>query len=116
MAEGHRAVMGESALDQHMTVKSSHLRNGENSDTSEGTGSHRQHLAVGNVGPQLIVRGALQPEESDVAGHNVAFQRTLVTSWGRLLDMISWYFMAQEVSLPEVVFPQWKPMKVSFWV
>src|SRR5699024_1169170 len=75
--EGHRAVMGESALDQHMTVKSSHLRNGENSDTSEGTGSHRQYLAVGNVGPQLIVRGTLQPEEGDVAGHNVTLQRTL---------------------------------------
>ena len=36
-----------------------------------------------------------------------------VTSSGRVLAMIIWYFMLQEVSFLELVLPQWKPMKVS---
>ena len=36
-----------------------------------------------------------------------------VTSTGRLLAMIIWYFISQLASFLEQVFPQWNPMNVS---
>ena len=74
MAEGHRPVVGIALLDEHMAVEPAHLRDSKHANAAEGAGGHRQHLALGHVGPQLPVRGTLQPEEGDLAGGDVAFQ------------------------------------------
>ena len=77
MSEGHCAVMREVALDQDMTVEALHLRNREYTDASEGMSSHRQNLAICNIGTQSVICGALQTEEGDVARNNIALQGSL---------------------------------------
>ena len=77
MAEGHGAVVGVVLLDEHMAVEAAHFRDGEHADAAEGAGGNRQDLALGHIGPQLAVRGALEAEEGDVAGDDVALQGAL---------------------------------------
>ena len=77
MSEGHRPVVREVFLQQHVPVKSSHLRNGKNSYGAEGIGAHRQHLSLGNVGSQLIICGALEPVEGNISGNDVSLQSSL---------------------------------------
>ena len=74
MAEGHGAVMGIALFDEHMAVETAHFGDGKDADAAEGLGGHRQDFALGDVGPQLPVAGALETEEGDVAIGNVALQ------------------------------------------
>ena len=74
MAEGHRPVVGIALLDEHMAVEAAHLRDGEHADAAEGAGGHGQHFAFCHIGAQLPVGSALQPEEGDLAGGDVALQ------------------------------------------
>ena len=59
VAEGHRPVVGIALLNQHMTVEPAHLRDGKHADAAEGAGLHRQHLPLGDVGPELTLAVAL---------------------------------------------------------
>ena len=52
MAEGHRAVVGEALLDQHMAVEAAHLVDGEDADAAEARRRHRQDLAFRDVGAE----------------------------------------------------------------
>ena len=67
-------MMGIALFDEHMAIEAAHFRDGEDADAAEGLGGHRQDLALGDVGPQLPVAGALEAEEGDVAIGNVALQ------------------------------------------
>ena len=116
MTESNGSVMRIILLDQNVTVKSSHLRNCEDTDGTEGFGCYRKNLALCHISAELAVCGALQTIESDVARCDVAFEGSLSYLSGRDLAMMNWYFMEQKASFLEQVFPQWKPMKVSFSV
>ena len=70
-------MVGVVLLDEHMAVEAAHFRDGEHADAAEGAGGNRQDLALGHIGPQLAVRGALEAEEGDVAGDDVALQGAL---------------------------------------
>ena len=59
MAEGNCAVVGIALLNEHMSVESAHLRNGEDADTAEGAGLYGQNLALGNVAAKHAVGIAL---------------------------------------------------------
>ena len=59
MSECHCAVMWEVLLDQDMTVKSAHLRDSEDTDSTEGTGCHRKNLTLGYISSQMVICGAL---------------------------------------------------------
>ena len=74
VAEGHGAVVGEALLNQHMAVEAAHLMDGEHADAAEAGGSHRQHLALGDVGAQTALAVALEAIEGDLAGGDVALQ------------------------------------------
>ena len=102
--EGHRAVVGIALLQQHMSVEASHLRDGEDADAAEGAGSHRQHLALGDVGPQNALAVALDAVEGNVAGGDVPLQGAP--------GEVGLAAVLQQPVLDGVL-PQWKPMKVS---
>ena len=104
------------AFDQNMTVKSSHLRNCENSNGSKGACRHRKYFSLCNISAQLAVCRTLQTEECNISRDNVSFQSSCVTSSGSALAMIIWYFISQNDSLEDAVFPQWNPINVSFCV
>ena len=55
MTEGHGAVMGIIPLNKYMAVEASHLRNGKDSDSAEGTCRNGKHLALCHVSPELAV-------------------------------------------------------------
>ena len=74
VSERHRAVVGIALLDQDVAVEAAHLWNSEHANAAEGTGFHRQHLALGNVGPELTLAVALEAVEGNVAGGDVALQ------------------------------------------
>ena len=71
MSECHRAVVREILLNQHMAVKSSHLRDGENTDRSKRSCRHRKHLPMCDISAELAVCGALQTEKRNVPRHDV---------------------------------------------
>ena len=74
MAERHGAVVRISLLDENVSVEAAHLRDGEHADTAETSGGHRQDFAFCDVGAENTFAVALQTEEGDVAGGDVAFQ------------------------------------------
>ena len=59
VTEGNSAVMREVLLDQYMAIETSHLRDSENTDTAEGSGSYGKDFALCNVSAQLVVCGRL---------------------------------------------------------
>ena len=74
MAKGHSAMVGIPLADEHMAVETAHLGDGEDADAAEGTGSHRQNLALCNIAVKHAVSTALQTEEGDLAGSDVCLQ------------------------------------------
>ena len=74
MVEGDRAVMRVALAHQHVAVEAAHFGDGEHADAAEGAGGHGQHFAFCHIGAQLPVGSALQPEEGDLAGGDVALQ------------------------------------------
>ena len=94
VSESNSTVVREVLLDQYVTIETSHFGDSENTDTTEGSGSYGK-MSPGTISPSRV---------------------PWVTSSGRVLAMIIWYFMLQEVSFLELVLPQWNPMKVSLWV
>ena len=77
MSESNCTVVRIVLLNQDMTVEASHFRNGEYADSAEGTGCHRQNLALCDVCAQLGIRCALQTVEGNVPGDDISFQSTL---------------------------------------
>src|SRR5699024_6671068 len=77
VAESYGSVMRIVLLYQHMTVEASHLRNREDTDSSEGACRHRKHLSLCHISAKLAVCRALQAEEGDVARNDVALQGSL---------------------------------------
>ena len=75
MSKGHRTVVGEALLNEHMPVEPAHLVNGKHPDAAEACGCDRQNLALGNVGTEIALRVTLQTVERDIARGDVAFQR-----------------------------------------
>ena len=67
-------MVGIALLDEHVAVEAAHLGNGEHADAAEGTGGHRQDLALGDVGAQVALAVTLQAVEGDLAGGDVALQ------------------------------------------
>jgi len=74
VAEGHGAVMREALLDEHMAVEAAHFGDGEDADAAEGIRSGGQDLALGDIGPEAPLAGALKAEEGDVTVSNVTLQ------------------------------------------
>ena len=77
MSECYSTVMRESSLDQHMTIETSHLRNCEYTDSSEGTCCNRKNLAVCDICAKLVVRCTLQTVECDVARFDIALKSSV---------------------------------------
>ena len=69
-------VMRISLRNENVTVETSHLRNTENTNTTEGTGRNRQNLTLCNICFQLGVSCALETEESDRTRLDVTFKGT----------------------------------------
>ena len=72
MSEGYCAMMWIIFLDQHMTVKPSHFRNGKDTDGAKGAGCYRKDFSLGDVCPQFVVCGTLQTVEGNVARLDIA--------------------------------------------
>ena len=85
MSECNCSVMRIIAFDQHVTVKTSHFRNCEYTDSSEGFCGYRKDFALSNVSAQDVVSRALQTEECDVARMMSPSSVPFVTSIGRFL-------------------------------
>ena len=58
MAECNSSMMRIVLLDQNMTIESSHLRNCEDTDGTEGFGCYRKNLALCHISAELAVCGA----------------------------------------------------------
>lgn len=101
MSECNRSVMRIILLDQNVTVETSHLMNGKYANASERTGCNRKDFSLCHI----LSPGAISPSR-------VPF----VTSTGRLLAMIIWFFISQDASFFEQVLPQWNPINVSLCV
>ena len=80
MSKCNSSVMRIISFDQHVAVETSHFRNCEYTDASEGFCSYRKDFALSNVRRQDVVSRALQTEECDVARDDVSFERSFVTS------------------------------------
>ena len=55
MSECNGTVMRVIALDQYVTIETSHLGNSENTDTAEGSGRNGKDFTLCNVSAQLAV-------------------------------------------------------------
>ena len=55
MSEHNSTVVREILLNQYMTVKSSHFRNSEDTDTAEGSGRNIKDLTLCHIGNQFSV-------------------------------------------------------------
>ena len=55
MSEHNSAMVREILLNQYMTVKSSHFRNSEDTDTAEGSGRNIKDLTFCHIGNQFSV-------------------------------------------------------------
>ena len=64
-------------FDQLMTIESSHLRNREDTDATEGTGSNRKYFTVCHISAQFSVSRTLQTEECDISRYDISFQCSL---------------------------------------
>ena len=73
MSECNGSVMRISFFDQFMAIESSHLRNREDTDTTEGTGCNRKYLTICHISTQFSIRGALQTEECDISRYDISF-------------------------------------------
>ena len=76
MTKGHRTMVREALLDQHVAIEAAHLMDGENADTAKTGGGHRQNLTLGNVGAEVALTVALQTEEGDLAGGDITLEGT----------------------------------------
>ena len=77
MTESNSSVMRIILLDQNMTVESSHFRNCEDTDGTEGFGCYRKNLALCHISAELAVCGTLQTIESDVARCDISLEGSL---------------------------------------
>jgi len=75
VVEGNCAVVGVALFDENVAIEAAHVGNGEDADTAEGACCNGKDLALGNVGAQSAFAVALEAEEGDGAGGNVALQR-----------------------------------------
>ena len=55
MSKHNSSMVREILLNQYMTVKSSHFRNSEDTDTAEGSGRNGKDFTLCNVSAQLAV-------------------------------------------------------------
>ena len=77
MAECNSSMMRIVLLNQNMTIESSHLRNCEDTDGTEGFGCYRKNLALCHISAELAVCGTLQTIESDVARCDISLEGSL---------------------------------------
>ena len=114
MSECHRAVVREILLNQHMAVKSSHLRDGENTDRSKRSCRHRKHLPMCDISAELAVCGALQTEKRNVPRHDVPLKGSVchLDRKASRHDLLIAHLTERKLSGSGI--PQWNPIKVSF--
>ena len=74
MSECNCSVMREAALDQYVTVETSHILDCEYTDAAEGLRCYRKYFALCYICTQDIVCGALQTVECDVARNDVTLE------------------------------------------
>ena len=72
MAESNSAVMRIALLNEDMTIESSHFRNSENTDTTEGTCLNIENFTFSDIGTQNSLAVALEAIEGDVARRDIA--------------------------------------------
>ena len=77
--------MRELLLQKHMTIESVHLTDSEYADRAKALTIHIENLTFCDISLERCVRTALQPEESDITGLDIAFHRS--TSDVRLLQL-----------------------------
>ena len=59
VTERYGTVVREVLLDQYVTIETSHLRDSEDTDTTEGSGSYGKDFTLCNICSELIVCGRL---------------------------------------------------------
>ena len=72
VSECNGSVMWIAFFDQLMTIESSHLRNREDTDATEGTGSNRKYFTVCHISAQFSVSRTLQTEECDISRYDIS--------------------------------------------
>ena len=77
MSERYCTMMRESSLDQHVTVKTSHFRNCEYTNGSEGTCCNRKNFTVCDVCTKFVVRGTLQTVECDISWFDISLKSSV---------------------------------------
>ena len=83
MAERHCAVVRIVLLDQHVAVETSHLVDREYADAAEGSGRDGKHFTFRHICSELGVSSGLQAVESDLAGSDIAFERSVCNFLGK---------------------------------
>ena len=74
VGEGHSAMVGEVVLQQHVAVKTTHIRYGDDAAAAERAILRVQHFTLGNIGAEPAVRSAVQTEKRHIAGQNGSLQ------------------------------------------
>ena len=77
MTESNCSVMREVTLDKNVSVESSHLRNSEYTDTTEGLCRSIENFSLCNICTKVVVRCALQSVECDITGNDVTLKCSL---------------------------------------
>ena len=89
LAERHRAMMREAALDQDMTIEAVHLGDAEYADAAEGAGVNGQNLALRDVADQLAVLIALQAASCKTSDIGFPYRnKTILPSYQQILYQI----------------------------
>lgn len=81
-------MVGEVVLQQHVAVKTTHIRYGDDAAAAERAILRVQHFTLGNIGAEPAVRSAVQTEKRHIAGL-VPSRVPRVTSGGRARAIIS---------------------------
>ena len=79
--EGNCTVVRIALLDEHVAIEAAHLRNSEDTDTTERACRNVEHFTFCDVRAEVALRVALQAIECDVAGCDVALESTTSEVW-----------------------------------
>src|SRR5664280_1328181 len=77
MTECNGSVMRIVAFNQDMTIESSHLIDGKDTNRSKGLRSYRQYFTLCYICLELSISCALQTVEGNVSRNNISLKRSL---------------------------------------
>ena len=77
MSECNGTVMRVIALDQYVTIETSHLLDCKYTDTTEGLGRYRKDLALCHICTKDVICGALQTIEGDISRNDVSLESSV---------------------------------------